>query len=83
MLVLARGGGGGLEPAQHVIPQVNRIRQRLEAKSVVGQAGDWQRPRDGTERDHEVRVLDCDQVFLRLDGDPPSVGVHRCRPAEQ
>jgi hypothetical protein len=83
-LVLFGGCGGcGLQSAQHVGPQVDRVRERLEAKRVLREAGDGQRPRNGAERDDEVRVPDLDDVFLGLHGCLPSIGVYRSRATEE
>ena len=83
LLLFTRGGGSGLQTAQDVVPQIDRVGQALEAERVVGEAGDGQCPRDGAERDDEVRVLDRDDVFLRLDGRLLLIGVDCSRAAEE
>jgi hypothetical protein len=66
-----RLGVGGLELAQDVVAEVDRIRERLETDGVLREAWDRERARHGSERDHEVAIRD----LLLAD-----VGCHRDRP---
>jgi hypothetical protein len=44
-----RGGYRNLEPRQHVVSQVGRLGERLEAERVLGEAGNRQRADDRAE----------------------------------
>jgi hypothetical protein len=79
---LVRRRRGGLQPAQDVVAEVDRVRERLEAAPVVGEAGDRERPRDGAERDDEVGVAQVDEALARLDLDAATRGVVVDRAAE-
>ena len=57
-----------LELAQHVVSEVDRVGQALEAEAVLGEAGHRQRARDGTERHHELLVADPVRSKLALSG---------------
>src|SRR5579864_7742570 len=63
-VALCARGRGGLEAAQYVISQLDRVLERLEAEGVLLQSGDRQRARHGAEGDHELVVADGDQLFL-------------------
>jgi hypothetical protein len=79
---LARGGNRGLEAAQYVIVQPDRVRQILEAERILGEIWNRQRPGDGSQGDDEVAVLDPEQLLLGLDLHALPAGVERHRAAE-
>jgi hypothetical protein len=84
-LAVDRGGRGGgcLEPAQHVIAQMDGVGERLEPERVLGEARDRQRPGDGPQSDDELRVRDRPETVVGLDLDPPALGVELAGSTEQ
>ena len=53
-LLLVGHGVGGLELAEHVIAQVDRLREGLEREAMLGEPRDRHDTRDRAERDHEL-----------------------------
>ncbi len=72
---LVGGRGGGLQSPEDVVPEVDRIREILEAEPVVGEPGDRQHAGNGSDCDHELRVADREHAVLGLDPDEPSFRV--------
>ena len=60
-----RAHRGGIESAQDMIAQVDRVGEVLKAEAVVGEARDRKRPRDRAEREHEPLVLDLEGTYGR------------------
>jgi hypothetical protein len=71
------GGGrsGGLQPRQHVISEVNRLGQRLEAERVLGEARNRQRADNGAECDDEIRVPEPEDALVGLNLNAALAGV--------
>ncbi len=61
-------GRGRFEPAQHVVAEVDRVGEVLEAEPVLGEPGDWQRARERAE---------CEDCLLVVDDDCPGTGLDR------
>ncbi len=73
-----------LQLSQHVVAEVNRVCEVLEAERVLGEPGNGQRPRHGTERDDEVLVVELvGAAFRPLDRDETPVLVDRRHASEQ
>jgi hypothetical protein len=68
---------GRFESPQDVIAECDRVGQILEAKGVLGEARDRERPRNRAERDHEIAIGDAEKSFVGLDLDAPAVGLVR------
>ena len=56
-----------LQPAEHVIAKVDRVREVLEAQAVLGEAGDRQRTGDRAECEHSSLEADLEVPGIRLD----------------
>jgi hypothetical protein len=77
------GRVGEVDLAQDVVAQADRVGQVLEGERVLGEPVDGRHPRDGAERDHEVRVGDGEAPGVGVDRDDAPLVVERDRRAEQ
>src|SRR3712207_7141284 len=57
---------GDLEVKQRPVAQRDRLRERLEAHRVLGQAGHRQSPRNGSDREDQLVVPGADRKSTRL-----------------
>ena len=76
-------GRGRLEPAQHVVAEVDRVGEVLEAEPVLGETGDRQRPRERAEREDGPLVVDGERLRTGLDRGDALLRVERREPAEE
>ena len=76
-VALGVGGCGDLQPRQHVVPQTDRVAQRLEAERVLGEAGNRKSPDDRSQRDDQIGVPHPEQAILGLDLGALPLGVVR------
>ena len=73
-----------LELAEHVVPQVDRVREILEAHRVLGEARHRERARHGAEREDEVLVGELERAGAgRLHRDDAALLVERPDVPEQ
>ena len=80
---LADFRGRGLEFAQDVVAQVDRVGQVLERERVLLEPGHRECPRHGAERDDEALPADFERAGVGLDVDGPCLLVQLGRAAEQ
>jgi hypothetical protein len=60
-----RRGRGGLELAEDVVTEMDRVGERLEGDGVLGQTRNGQRADDRARREDEVLVADPEELVLR------------------
>jgi hypothetical protein len=77
-----RLGGGRLQLAEHVVAEVDGVREALEPEGVLGEARDRQGARHGAERHDEVVVLELERAALGHGVDAPCGFVDGGRPPE-
>ena len=76
-------GRGRLEPAQHVVAELDRVGEVLEAETVLGEAGDRQRPRERAQREDGLLVVDDERLRTGLDRGDALLRVERREPSEE
>ncbi len=59
-------GRGRFEPAQHVVAELDRVREVLEAEPVLGEPGDRQRARERAQREDGLLVVDGERLGAGL-----------------
>ena len=76
-------GCGRLEPAQHVVAEMDRVREVLEAETVLGEPGDRQCARERAQREDGPVVVDSDCLRTGLDRGDALLRVERREPTEE